>query len=256
MGVLVATTRAAKRPAYRTPAHLPGSGDLEWTPAMPRPFSALFRPALLGFLLLGAGCQTAPVRLWQPREADPGSAPRLAYERLEVATDLANEFLATSEFARGFPAESARFSLDQTDVLIRFTGEGIWPLRIESTGWADLRTAIGDGIHPNERGFLSARRTDHEASGDATEDSAFLLLESPEMAGLLLRQAATMREIQARGSFDYWLNYDLLGLHPDHGWRDGNPVDARANAVHAAFWQWYEARAASEGAPIAEPVLP
>lgn len=222
---------------------------------MPRLVPAALRPLLLGAasLALAGACQSEPVRLWQLREAEPGSGPRQAYERLVVAADLANEFLATSEFARGFPAESARFSLDHSDVLIRFTGEGIWPLRIASAAWADPRTAAGDGIHPTEHGFLAARRTDRYASGDATEDSAFLLLEPPAMAALLLRQATTMREIQARGSFDYWLNYDLLGANPHHGWRDRNPVDARANAVHEAFWQWHEARAASEGAPLVEP---
>ncbi|MDA1259963.1 MAG: hypothetical protein O3A20_05020 [Planctomycetota bacterium] len=222
---------------------------------MHRHFPALLRQALLGaaLLVLGGACAAEPVRLWKLREAEPGTGQRLAYERLELAADLANEFLETSEFARGFPAEGARFSLDHSDVLVRFTGEGIWPLRIESAGWADLRTAVGDGIHPNERGFLAARRTDRYASGDATEDSAFLLLDPPAMAGLLLRQAATMREIHARGSFDYWLNYDLLGTNPHYGWRDSNPVDARANAVHEAFWQWYEARAESEGSAVAEP---
>lgn len=222
---------------------------------MRRPVLALSRPALLGaaLLVLGGACSTEPVRLYELREAEPGSGPRLAYERLELAADLANEFLATSAFARGFPAESARFSLDHSDVLIRFTGEGIWPLRIASAGWADPRTAVGDGIHPTEHGFLAARRTDRYASGDATDDSAFLLLEPPAMAALLLRQAATMREIHARGSFDYWLNYDLLGTNPHYGWRDRNPVDARANAVHEAFWQWYEARAAGEGPALAEP---
>lgn len=222
---------------------------------MPRTASALSRPAVLGAVLLalGAACSTEPVRLWELREAEPGSAERAAYERLEAAADLANEFLATSEFARGFPAESARFSLDHSDLLLRCTGEGIWPLRIETAGWADPRTAIGDGVHPTERGFLSARRTDAGASGAASTDAVFLQLDAPSMAGLLLRQATTMREIHARGSFDYWLNYDLLGLDPRYGWGDDNPVDARADAVHRAFWQWHEARAAREGAPLAEP---
>lgn len=208
--------------------------------ALPSFRSAAWVAALVA---LGAGsCQTEPVRLWSLREAEAGSPERAAYDRLQTAADLANEFLETSEFARGFPAESARFTLDHSDILIRFQNEGIWPLRIESTGWADPRTAVGDGLHPTSHGFLSARRTDPDATGDGTSDSAFLLLDSPAMAALLLRQATTMREIHARGEFDYWLNYDLLGLNPKSGWGEGNPVNLRAEAVQTAFWQWFEAR--------------
>lgn len=206
--------------------------------------SALLRTAALGAALfaLGASCQTEPVRLWQLREAEPGSGEREAYERLEAAAALANEFLTSSEFARGFPAEGARFTLDHSDLLLSCAGEGVWPLRIATAGWADPRVAVGDGIHPNEHGFLAARATGKESSGDATADSAFLRLDAPSMAGLLLRQAATMREMHARGKFDFWINYDLLGLNPAHGWREGNPVDARADAVYVAFWRWFEAR--------------
>jgi hypothetical protein len=203
-----------------------------------------------GIAALGA-CQTEPVRLYALREAPAGSSSRAAFERLTDATALANEFLETSTFARGFPAEGARFSLDHSDILITFKNEGVWPLRIETTGWADLRTAMGDGLHPTDRGFLATRRTDPGAAGDGTSDSSFLLLDPPEMAAQLLRQAAILREMRARGEFDFWLNYDLLGLNPQHGWRDGNVVTWRAFAVEDGFYQWYAERLAAEQPELA-----
>lgn len=222
---------------------------------MPRHALALFPPAAWGaaLLVLGAACSAEPVRLYELRDAGRGTPERAAYERLETAAALANEFLETSEFARDYPAAGARFLLDQSDVLVSYPGEGVWPLRIETAGWADPRTALGDGIHPTGRGFLSARTAGGESSGDLVSDTAFLQLPPQAMAGLLLRQAATMREIRARGPLDYWLNYDLLGLDPDSGWHEDNPVNARAEAAWAAYQKWYGERAAREGAPLAEP---
>lgn len=190
---------------------------------------------------LGA-CQTQPVRLYELREAAPGSSERAAYDRLEEAVALANEFLATAPAARGFPAEAARFSLDHSDILLTLRNEGIWMLRIGSPGWADHRTAIGDGIHSGDNGFLAARNTGSGATGDGTADSSFLRLAPPEMAAALLRQATIMREMQARGSFDYWLNYSLLGLNPEVGWHEDNAVDRRARAVERGFLQWQAER--------------
>lgn len=197
-----------------------------------------FRPLALLPLLLAAACSTEPVRLFRLRDADQGSPERASYQRLEQAVALANEFLATSSYARGFPAEEAHFSMGLNDLLLHLKGEGIVALRIETTGWGDLRTTFGDGVHPNQHGFLTARRTNADATGDASADAAFLQLEVVDMAALLLRQAATMREIQARGEFDYWLNYDLLGLNPKSGWMESNVVDRRAYAVQTGFYQW------------------
>lgn len=205
-------------------------------------------PLLAGLLASLGACQTSPVRLHELRDAGAGSPERAAYDRLAAAVELANEFLETSEFARGFSAEGARFSLSEADLLITFKNEGVQPLRIETTGWADPRTALGDGVHPTDRGFLSARRMGPEAAGSETTDTAFLLLEPPVMAGLLLRQAATMREIQARGAFDYWINYDLLGLAPGIGWHENSTVNQRAQGVLDAFEQWHAQRQAAEQA--------
>ena len=205
----------------------------------------LLLPGLAGLLLGLTACQSAPVRLYELRESGAGSPERAAYDRLADAVELANEFLETSEFARGFPAGAARFSLSNSDILIHLAGEGIDSLRIETTGWADPRTALGDGVHPTDHGFLSARRTDPAATGSETTDSAFQLLEPPDMAALLLRQAATMHEIRRRGAFDYWINYDLLGLDPSIGWHENSSVNLRAQSVLDAFYQWHVLRQAA-----------
>lgn len=193
-------------------------------------------------LLLVAACSSEPVRLYQLRNADSGTEEQASYLRLESAVNLANEFLETSTFARGFPAEHAQFSMGLNDLLLHLKGEDIIPMRIETTGWGDLRTAFGDGVHPNDQGFLTARRTNADATGDSTSDAAFLQLSVHDMAALLLRQAATLREMKERGEFDFWINYNLLGLNPQTGWLEGNVVERRAYAVQAGFYQWVDQR--------------
>lgn len=201
-----------------------------------------FRPIALLPILLVAACSSEPVRLFRLRDADQGTPERQSFDRLSQAVDLANEFLSTSTFARGFPAEEACFSMGLNDLLLHMKGEPSMTLRIETAGWGDLRTTFGDGVHPTGEGFLSARRTNEDATGEGTSDAAFLQLEVVDMSALLLRQAVTLREMQARGEFDYWLNYDLLGLNPQSGWMEGNVVDRRAYAVQAGFYQWIEQR--------------
>ena len=193
-------------------------------------------------LLLVAACSSEPVRLHQLRDADAGSEEQASYLRLESAVQLANEFLSTSTFARGFPAEEAQLSLGLNDLLLHLKGEDSVTMRIETTGWGDLRTVFGDGVHPNDQGFLTARRTNADATGDSTSDAAFLQLSVPDMAALLLRQAATLREMKERGEFDFWINYNLLGLNPQTGWLEGNVVERRAYAVQAGFYQWMTQR--------------
>lgn len=214
---------------------------------MPAPSApARLLPFWSSLLLCLGACSSADIRLYELRDAAPGSDERAAYDRLAEAVELANEFLETSEFARGFPAGAAQLSLDHTDILIRIQGEGIFPMRIQTTGWADPRTVFGDGVHPTNNGFVTARRTDQDATGSETTDSAFLLLTPPEMAGLLLRQALTVHEIRVRGAFDYWINYDLLGLDPSIGWGEDSTVNLRSEALLAAFEQWHAERAAAE----------
>ena len=206
--------------------------------------------ALLPILVLAA-CSAEPVRLYRLREAAPDSAERAAYVRLEQAIGLANQFLTESQYARGFPAEAATFSLGMSDVLLHLKNEGVLIVRVETAGWGDVRTQFGDGVHPTENGFMTARVRGKEATGDGNFDSAFFQLEASEMAAVLLRQATTMREIQARGEFDYWLNYDLLGLDPNSGWMESNTIDRRAYAVQDGFYQWMSEGAAGTGVEIA-----
>lgn len=197
-----------------------------------------FRLLALTSTLLLAACSAEPVRLYELRESAPTSREHMAYLRLEQAVDLANRFLAESRYARGFPAAQASFSLGMSDVLLHLKDEGIKVVRIEAAGWGDPRILFGDGVHPTEHGFMTGRTRGSEATGEGTKDAAFLNLEVQEMAATLLRQATTMREIQERGEFDYWLNYDLLGLDPSSGWMENNTVDRRAYAVQSGFYQW------------------
>lgn len=183
-----------------------------------------------------AACSTDPVRLYELRQADLGTPRRLAYEQLESAVELANQFLEESPRAHLFPAEEARFKIDFTDVVVYFKGEGWKPLRIYNTGWADPRTMPGDDSHPAKFGFMVGPTSETPERGDELLASHFFQRNEQEMAAILLRQAALMREYQARGSFDFWMNMNFLGLVS--GWEGGNPVSARAYAVESAYWSW------------------
>lgn len=206
-------------------------------------------PPALAVLGLSAACAGEPVRLYELAEAPPGSREALAYQRLQEAVGLANEFLHTASSARVFPAERATFFLSYTDILVEYRNEGVEPVRIEAARFGDVRTMAGDRVHPDDDGFLSARVGGPDARGDAT-DALFLHLPVEEMAAVLLRQTAMQREVRARGNLDYWANYALLGFWPAYGWGKGNPVNARAHAVEAAFWKWLrEERGGASAAP-------
>jgi hypothetical protein len=79
----------------------------------------------------------------------------------------------------------------------------------------------------------------NERESDTASDNAFLKLPALRMAALLLRQSVVMREIQARGEVDYWLNYTLLGLDMNRAYRNNSHVDKRAALTEQAFYQWY-----------------
>ncbi|KAA3611694.1 MAG: hypothetical protein DWQ01_06315 [Planctomycetota bacterium] len=197
------------------------------------------KPALC-FLLLAAlsACSTDPVRLYELREASPDTFGAQAYDQLEEAVDLANQFLHKSKYASVFPAERATFSLGFTDILVAYQGEGIEAVRMETAGWGDPRLLGSDRTHPTSHGFLTGRVTGADSTGDDSLDAAFLHMESVDMAATLLRQTAIQREIQARGEFDFWINYDLLGLWPGNGFGEENPVVERGYAVEYAFRKW------------------
>lgn len=213
----------------------------------PRPHSYRFLPFLPALAL--AACSTEPVRLYQLREAPADSVQYQAYARLEKAVALANEFLRTSPAAAIFPAEGARFRISFSDLLVEYRHEGIEAVRMETPGWADPRTLFGDGYHPTEEGFLTERLTGEDSPGDDTNDAGFLSLPHDEMAAVLLRQVTMQRELQTRGEFDYWANYDLLGLWPGNGYGKDNPVNRRAYAVEAAFREWLAQRGSIEPSP-------
>ena len=202
------------------------------------------RPALLALALLlplaAAACSTRPVRLYELRDAEPGTRDASAYQRLEAAVELANRFLDEAPSADGQPAGRSRLELGMTDVIAHLGHLGTLPMRIETAGWGDSRTLFGDRVHGTTTGFLAAH-DNSAARGDAS-DNVFFLMAPEDMAATLLRQALIMYEIQARGELAYWLNYDLLGLDPTIGWWRGATVDARANAMEDAYYAWLRSR--------------
>ncbi len=188
-------------------------------------------------LVLGfAACSTRTVRLYEFREADPGTPRQQAYLRLTEAVDLANEFLHESRYARVFPAERASFSLGMTDIIVQYEGEGYEPVRIEETGFGDLRTALSHNSYPTKDGFLSYPVTGPEARNG--EGVTFFQQGSVDMAALLLRQATISKEMNTRSPRSFWLNYSILGAWPENGWGGSNPVLRRAYAVEYAFRKW------------------
>lgn len=178
------------------------------------------------------------MRLYELRSASAGTQPAEAYNNLVRAVDLANRFLHRSSYASIFPAERATLMLSHSDILVDYQGEGIRPLVVEVPGWGDYRTVMGDQTHPTEYGFMSARVTGERATGEDQYDIEFLHLGPVDMAAVLLRQATQFREMDARGGFDFWINYDLLGLWPAHGYKQDNPVLERSYAVEYAFRKW------------------
>lgn len=208
-------------------------------PAGPSPMRFPAAPALL-LLLAGAGCSTQTVRLYELRDAETGSRDREAFLRLEEGVRLANDFLAGSELTDGYPARDSRFEIGMTDLRLVLPDQGIYPLRIRTAGWGDPRTLFGDSLHGNDDGFVAAH--DGSVGEDDAADNVFFRLAPEEMGAALLRQGLVMREMRARGSVNYWLNYSLCGLDPTVGWGSSAFVDRAANAVEEAYWEWLAAR--------------
>ena len=109
---------------------------------------------------------------------------------------------------------------------------------IKRAYWGDLRFVAGEDVQADADGIVVAMSVDDRES-DAASDNAFLQLPSVSMAATLLRQSAVMREIQARGEIDYWLNYALLGVDANRDWSDNSHVDKRAALTGQAFYQWH-----------------
>lgn len=198
-------------------------------------------PFLALLLLAGtAACSSQPVRLYELRDAEAGSHDREAYLRLEDGVRLANDFLEESELASGYPGGDSHFQLGMTDLLLVLPDEGVYPLRIRTAGWGDLRTLFGDEVHGTSQGFTAGYDGGHDAE-DAANNS-FFRLDAEEMGAVILRQALVSRELRTRGKLNYWLNYSLVGLDPTVGWGDGSFVDRAANGVEKAYWEWLRSR--------------
>jgi hypothetical protein len=151
---------------------------------------------------------------------------------------LANDFLANSPSAKGYPAEEAHFDLGLNNIILRLKGEYDLVVSIKRAYWGDLRFIAGEDVQADADGIVVAMSVNNRES-DTASDNAFLKLPALHMAALLLRQSVVMREIQARGEVDYWLNYALLGLDINRGYRDNSHVDKRAALTEQAFYQWY-----------------
>lgn len=207
---------------------------------MARAMSACRLPALVAGLLLIPACATEPVRLYELREAPPGTPEAMAWQRLEQAVALVNEFLQTSPSAAVFPAESATFSLDHTDILVHYRGEGVEAIRLEATRWSDPRTLFS-GFTTGEHGILTPPGGRVSESGDEPYDVAFLELPPEEMAAVLLRLATERRvEELAGGSLDLGVPGDVAS--------DGEAPGDRPALVEYAFRKWL---AETRGAPPA-----
>ena len=197
-----------------------------------KPLSFLLAIAILG------SCASQTVYLSQLRDSDAGSQNSQAYETLQEAVVLANDFLASATLAKGYPAEGARFHLGLNNIILRIENEYDLVVSIKRAYWGDLRFVAGEDVQADADGIVVAMSVDDRGS-DAASDNAFLKLPAMRMAATLLRQSVVMREIQARGEVDYWLNYTLLGLDINRGYRNNSHVDKRAALTEQAFYQWY-----------------
>ena len=192
---------------------------------------------ILALVALGS-CASQTVYLSQLRDSDAGSQDSQAYEALQEAVALANDFLASSPLAKGYPAENAHFDLGLNNIILRLDNEYDLVVSIKQAYWGDLRFVAGEDVQADADGIVAAMSVNDRES-DTASDNAFLKLPALRMAALLLRQSVVMREIQARGEVDYWLNYTLLGLNINRAYRNNSHVDKRAALTEQAFYQWY-----------------
>ncbi|MBC8371408.1 MAG: hypothetical protein H8E25_15505 [Planctomycetes bacterium] len=194
--------------------------------------------SLILALSVFGSCATQTVYLHQLRAGEAGSEEALVYDEIQKAVALANEFLANSKYAKGFPAESAHFDLGLSNIILRLENEYDLIVAIETSYWGDLRFLFGADVQASDHGIIAAHRPDYVLDDDIT-DNEFFHLHFLKMAGTLLRQSVVMREIQARGELDFWLNYKLLGIDPGRGWNKNSHVYERANLTEKAFLLWY-----------------
>lgn len=197
-----------------------------------KPLSFILALATLG------SCASQAVYLSQLRDSAAGSQDSQAYKTLQEAVVLANDFLASSPLAKGYPAENAHFDLGLNDIILRLDNEYDLVVSIKQAYWGDLRFVAGEDVQADADGIVVAMSVDDRES-DVVSNNAFLKLPAVRMAATLLRQSVVMREIQARGEVDYWLNYTLLGVDANRDWGDNSHVDKRAALTGQAFYQWH-----------------
>ena len=195
----------------------------------------------LSFILALAtlsSCASQTIYLSQLRDADTGSQDAQAYNTLQEAVMLANDFLASSPLAKGYPAENAHFDLGLNNIILRLDNEYDLVVSIKRAYWGDLRFVTGEDVQADADGIVVAMGVGGRQS-DAASNNAFLKLPAAHMAATVLRQSVVMREIQARGEVDYWLNYTLLGIDTNRDWGDNSHVDKCAALTEQAFYQWH-----------------
>ena len=196
-----------------------------------RPLSFILALATL------SSCASQTIYLSQLRDADTGSQDAQAYNTLQEAVMLANDFLASSPLAKGYPAENAHFDLGINNIILRLDNEYDLVVSIKRVYWGDPRFFAGEDVRADADGIVVVMSVDDRES-DTVSNNAFLKLSAAHMAATLLRQSVVMREIQARGEVDYWLNYTLLGIDTNRDWGDNSHVDKRAALTEQAFYQW------------------
>ena len=196
-----------------------------------RPLSFILALATL------SSCASQTIYLSQLRDADAGSQDAQAYNTLQEAVMLANDFLASSPLAKGYPAENAHFDLGINNIILRLDNEYDLVVSIKRVYWGDPRFFAGEDVRADADGIVVVMSVDDRES-DTVSNNAFLKLSAAHMAATLLRQSVVMREIQARGEVDYWLNYTLLGIDTNRDWGDNSHVDKRAALTEQAFYQW------------------
>ena len=136
-----------------------------------KPLSFLLAIAILG------SCASQTVYLSQLRDSDAGSQDSQAYETLQEAVALANDFLANSPLAKGYPAEDASFDLGLNNIILRLKGEYDLVVSIKRAYWGDLRFVAGEDVQADADGIVVAMSVDDRES-DAIIRSKFLLSKS------------------------------------------------------------------------------
>ena len=180
-----------------------------------KPLSFILAIAALGSCV----SYSQPVYLGQLERSDVDSQDAQAYATLQKAVGLANDFLDKSPFVNDHPAEKAHFDLGVNHIILRLGNELVARYDLVIT----LHTA-----------WLPTTTTYPQHWPRVANDNAFLQLPEARMAAALLSESVAMRQIQASGKIDDWLNYTLLDAGTNSG-RGGN----RAALTAQAFYQWY-----------------